>query len=475
MSATPPPNKNNSDAPEGASDAEVKASELEFNKVRNERLRMAKEIEELKAEKMKRSLDALAEEKERLEAKSAAAAKPAAPQANDKTAESTLAATPKLREPAPKARLQKRHYLALLSFLLLAVAPTVITATYMWSWAADRYISRSGFSVRTEEVGSAFELLGGVAELSGSSSTDTEILYQFIQSQELVRSIDAEIDLRAIWSRVGADQDPVFTYDAPGTIEDLVEHWSRRVNVYSDGGTGLIDIEVQAFTPEDAQKVNQQIYEKSLEMINRLTEIAREDATSYARQDLNNSVERLKEVRTALTRFRNRTQIVDPAASIQSQMGIMSSLQAKLAEELVELDILLLITSENDPRIVRARQRIDVIEKRIVQERTKFGMGQAEGNEGDKPLFADLVGEYERLAVDLQFAESSYKAAQATLDAALAEARRQSRYLAAHIQPTLPESSEAPDRVQITSLVALFSFLAWAVVLLSAYAIRDRR
>lgn len=462
-----------------ASDDAVKAAEREFNLVRQDRLRMAKEIEDLKAEKMQRSLDALESEKAASEAHRAKISADAAAKttANDVSPISAPEATEtsNVPPPAPKARLRGRHVVTLFSFLIFAIGPVLLTAWYMWDRALDRYISRAGFSVRTEEVGSAFELLGGITELSGSSSTDTEILFQFIQSQELVRNIDNAVDLRAIWSDTELGRDPIFTYDAPGSIEDLTAHWARMVSVYSDSGTGLIDIEVQAFTPQDAQAVNQLIYDESLAMINRLSAIAREDGTRYAREDLDSSVERLKDARSVLTQFRNRTQIVDPAASIQSQMGIMSSLQSALANELIELDVLIQSTSQDDPRIVRARQRIDVIEARIVEERNKFGIGDSQDSDSGTPAFAELVGEYERLAVDLEFAEGSYRAAQATLDTSLAEARRQSRYLAAHIQPTLPESAEAPDRLQITSLVALFSFLAWAIATLSAYSIRDRR
>lgn len=447
----------------------------EVQKVRQERLKMAKQIQDLKAEKMQRQLKALEAENAQAEAEAEQAkveAEKPAPAAQPAEVEKPVR---KAAPPAPKARLQGRHVAAIVSFFIFALGPPLITGWYMWERAHDRYISTAGFSVRTEEVGSAFELLGGVAELSGSSSTDTEILYQFIKSQEIVRSIDEIADLRAIWSKADRDQDPIFVYDAPGTIEDLTEYWQRMVYVYSDSGTGLIDVQVQAFTAEDAQLINQLIYDASLEMINRLTEIAREDATGYAREDLDGAVERLKDARSALTLFRNRTQIVDPAASIQSQMGIMTSLQAALANELIELDILVQSTNQDDPRIVRAQQRIAVIEARIIEERNKFGVGENTDPTSDAPAFADLVGEYERLAVDLEFAEGSYRAAQATLDTALAEARRQSRYLAAHIQPTLPERADGPDRFQITFLVGLFSFLIWAIGTLSAYALRDRR
>ena len=91
--------------------------------------------------------------------------------------------------PVPLARAKTRHWLTLLSFVILVIGPTLASGWYLWTRAVDRYVSTVAFSVRTEEVGSAIELLGGVAELSGSSTSDTEILYQFIQSQEILRSM----------------------------------------------------------------------------------------------------------------------------------------------------------------------------------------------------------------------------------------------------------------------------------------------
>ena len=57
----------------------------------------------------------------------------------------------------------------------------------------------------------------------------------------------------------------------------------------------------------------------------------------------------------------------------------------------------------------------------------------------------------------------------------MAEARRQSRYLAAHVSPTLPERPELPQKLTLLGLVALFSFLIWAMIVLTGYALRDRR
>ena len=359
----------------------------------------------------------------------------------------------------------------MISFAIAVLLPSAATAWYLWTRAADQYASYVGFSVRTEEMSSPIELLGGFTGLSGSSSSDTDILYEFLQSQELVRAIDGTLDLRSIWSRP-AERDPIFAYEPPGTIEDLLAQWERMVTVSYRGGSGLMDIRVLAFTPQEAQAVAEQIFERSNDMINELSAIAREDAIRYAREELDAAVDRLKTARRAITDFRNRTQIVDPTIDTQGQMSLVASLQSQLAEAMIELDLLRGTTPEGFPRLVQAERRIEVIERRIAEEREKLGIGES-GTGGD--AMANLVGEYEILTVDREFAEQSYTGALAAYDAALAEARRQSRYLAAHVRPTLSERSEFPQRAMLWATVTLFLALAWSIVVLVAYALRDRR
>ena len=375
-------------------------------------------------------------------------------------------------QPAQPARARKRHWLLLLSFAVLVVLPSLLTAFYLWQRAADQFASDVAFSVRTEEKSSAIELLGGITELSGSSSSDTDILFAYLSSQELVSRVNERVDLRGIWSRVSLEQDPVFAFDPSGTIEDLQAHWDRKISVVYDSGTGLIDLEVRAFDPEDAQRVAQAVLEECAAMINSLSDIAQEDSIRYTREELQNAVERLKTARRALTQFRNRTQIVDPSIDTQNQMGLLVTLQQQLADALIEFDLLQDTTRDNDPRIAQARRRIDVINGRIASERRKLGLG----NEGEgEEAFASLVGEYEGLIVDREFAETAYIAALAAQDSAQAEVRRQSRYLAAHVKPTMAERAEFPKRVKILGLQSLFSFFIWSIFCLVYYSLRDRR
>jgi len=332
--------------------------------------------------------------------------------------------------------------------------------------AADQFESRVGFSVRAEEIASPADLFGGLAGLSSASSSDTDILYEFIQSQDMVRRIDARLDLRALYTKPATD--PVFALGRDSSIEELVAYWSRMLRLYYDAGTGLIEARAYAFAPEDAHAIAEAVLDEASRMINDLSTVARADTTRYAEAELAVSVERLVAARQAMTAFRNRTQIVDPSADVAGQMGLLNTLQAQLAETLIEHDLLAANTRAGDPRLDQARRKIEVIEARIAEERQKLGSGEAGG-------YAELFGEFERLQVDVEFAEQSYVSARAVYETALAEAQRKSRYLAAYIQPTRAETATAPRRYLGLAVVLAFAFAAWSIAALVYYSLRDRR
>ena len=378
-----------------------------------------------------------------------------------------------IRPLAGKAKRRKRHWGLITAFFIIVVLPVSATWWYLTERAVDQYASTVGFTVRSEDVSSATDLLGGLGQSfgGGGSGSDSDILYEFIRSQALVAQIDADLDLRRHYAR-HLDMDPIFAFDPEGTIEDLTAYWQRMVRISYDAGSGLMELRVLAFDPDEARSIANAIFSNSTRMINDLSAIAREDATRYAREDLELAVERLKEARESLTAFRILSEIVDPTADIEGQMGLLNLLQSQQVEALIEFDLLNNSTREGDPRLEQARRRIVVIEDRIREERQKFGVG---GGGAEDESYAETIAEFERLAVDREFAEQAYAATLAAFDSARAEANRQSRYLAAYIKPTLAERAEFPNRPLLIGIVALFSFLAWAIMSLVYYALRDRR
>lgn len=377
---------------------------------------------------------------------------------------------PILLQPAERAFLRIRHFAIFFSFFVAVVAPIGVAAWYLYARALDQYASTVGFTVRTEEAMSPMDLFGGFGSVAGTGSPDPDILYEFVQSQELVQALDQKFDLRSIYQ--GDAKDPVFSFDSSGTIEDLVSYWNRMVRTTYDSGTGLIEVRVLAFTPEDAQKITRAVFAESSRLINQMSDIAREDATRFAKDELDSAVERLRNSRYELAEYRSKTQIVDPTADIAAQMGLIESMKSQLAAAVVEYDVLSKTTVAKDPRIERLALRIDVIEQRIEKERKKFSSNENSETEVD---YATLVSDFERLSVDNRFAEENYTAALAAYYTAKADANRQTRYLAAHLQPTLAERAEYPERLKLMMLISAFAILGWSIFVLIYYSIRDRR
>jgi len=369
--------------------------------------------------------------------------------------------------------MRRRHWGLAFSFLLMVLGPLAGIIFYLWTTATDQYISTTGFTVRSQESSGAADLFGGLAQFTGgTTASDSDILYEFIQSQEMVEAVDARLDLRARYSEPWPE-DWAFAIWPDADLEDLIWYWQRIVGISYDSGTGLIEVQATGFDPETAQLVTSTIVAESQNRINALNSQARADAMSYANADLEEAVELLKAAREALTRFRTRTRIVDPAADIQARMGVMTNLQQQLAEALIEYDLLATTTAASDPRVIKAQRRIDVIRKRIVIERQTFTSTTTEtGAVGED--YPTLISEFESLSVDLEYAEQSYRAALTAREVARDDVARQSRYLATYIKPTRAQTPEHPERYILSALAGLFLLLVWSILALVYYSIRDR-
>ena len=376
-----------------------------------------------------------------------------------------------VRQPVGFARPRRRHWLALLTLVLFVIVPTGVWGWYLWTRAVDQYTSTTQFSVRREEGGGSIDIFGGLSALGGTSgtATDTDILFEVIRSPDMVRRVSDQMDLVGAFTRAWP-RDFVFAYDPSGAQEDLTDYWNRQVKVLLDTNAGIITVRSSAFTPDDALRVSQAVLSESEKIVNALSDKALQDATSLAERQLFKTRDELLTARQEMTAFRIRTRILDPSADLGTQMEILANLQGALTQQQVALDQLRVNARAGDQRIIQAEQKIEALNRQIEEERSKFSGDTPEGES-----YATLMQEYEKLAVDLQFAESANTASRVAYEGALQNAQRQSRYLAAHIQPTAAQKSLTPDRPWLLALGFGLTFVLWSIAMLVYYSIRDRR
>ena len=381
-------------------------------------------------------------------------------------------AAPGLPAAAP-ARMRRRHRLGLASFVALVLLPFLAATAYLYVRAADEYHSEVAFSVRSEEMGVASAgLLGALTSIGSGTASDSDILDAYIRSREIVEAVSARLDLRAIWNRPGTDWatgDPVFTLGDDPTVEALHAQWLRMVRVDYDLNAGIIAVTARAFTPGDARAIATAVLDGSSALVNALSDQARADAVRFASEELAEAEAHLAGVREALGAFRRAHNIVDPAADVAGQGGMLAALDRELAGALVERRMLASYAPAGDARLAQADRRIAAITAQIGEERAALGIPGVAG------ALPDVVGRYEALAVDLEFASTAYTQALAGLAMARAEARRQARYLAAHVRPTLATAPLYPRRALLAGMTGLFLLLGWGVAAIVWYNVRDSR
>lgn len=379
------------------------------------------------------------------------------------------------RPPPPaeqmRARLRPRHLLVIVSFILLVVVPAAAVNWYLHARAADQYVSRAALTVTSDDFLASAGMIDDLLNPVKSEASDTDILFAHIRSPDIVARIDRRLDLRRIYRREAA-RDPLLSLGPDDSIEALTRYWRRMVDVAYEPRQGIIHLRVRAFTPQDAQAINRAIVEESRRLVDALNEAARADAVRYAEQDLAEARARLEALWAELRAFRNRNQVVLPGADAAARVALIGWLQDRMAEALVERATLVETTRENDPRLARLDRRIAAIAARIAEERARLGSESA--GAGGRTM-SQVLADYEALLVDIEFAQGAYLAAMGQLDAARAEARRRSRDLAVHVQPTLPQSPEYPQRLLLGLLTTFLIFTAWLIMVLIGYNMRDSR
>ncbi|TCO80320.1 capsular polysaccharide transport system permease protein [Plasticicumulans lactativorans] len=352
------------------------------------------------------------------------------------------------------------------SAVLCIGLPTLLAVLFYGLLAADRYVAEARIAVRGSQA-VVPDLLGALGvPAQGGAAADALVVQDYVRSREAVEALQQGVDLRAIFNRPEADW---FTRLAPGEpIEDVVKYWGKRVEVNFDATSGITTLQVAAFRPEDAVRVAQAVVDASESLVNRLSERARKDAVAYAEEEVRYAQGRVSEARTALTHFREQRQSLDPARSAEARLGIIAELEGELAKSQAELAAARAYLKPGTPTVVSMEARINALRQQIKDERARLA-----GDGGSGGVSSGLVGDYEKLMIEREFAEKLYSTALASLEAARAEAGRKQRYLVAFVQPHLPEQAEQPQRVLGVITVFFTALMAWSIGALAVAAIKD--
>lgn len=342
--------------------------------------------------------------------------------------------------------------------LLFVVVPMLVAAIYYGFIASDEYESQSRFVIKApDQKGPQIANLANLIQSTGTSAAQeqSQEVIDYVRSRNGLADLENRIDVRKRFE--SPDADVLSRFPPPfrdARFENLYKYYRAMVTIDTDHDTGSIVLTVKAFTPEDARDMNARLLDLSEAMVNRLNGRAQSQAVAEAQKHVELAEDRARKTAQALRQYRNAAVIVDPekqAAGVLEISDALISQQAALSAQLQSIERV----APRNPAIGALRQRIAALQGQIAAQ-----TGRATGTQNG---LANKMTSYDDLTLSNKFADDALAAAQASLEGALTDARRQQFYLVRIVTPDLPDVPAYPKR--------LLSILVVAAVAIGLYLI----
>ena len=344
-----------------------------------------------------------------------------------------------------------------LALVLVVLVPTVASSLYYGLIASNRFVSEAQYVVRgvSTQRATGVDILFRTLGISRAVD-DTNAVQNYLLSRDAVRALEAKVPLRRIFSTASADWGSRFPRPwRDDSFESLYDYYRDRVQIVTNSKSGITELAVATFRPEDSVTIAVALLEVAEEMVNRLNERARNDLVDAARREVQQSEAALLEVQKHLTAYRNSELVVDPmknSAAILETIGALTNDVAQASARLSEVES----TTPNSPLRHGLRAQLTALQQQITNLRSLLA--------GDEKALATNLSIYERLTLERSLADNRLGAATTAYIAAQQEAQRKQIYVERVVSPNLSDESTAPRRLHAVATVFTVCVTFFAVM-----------
>ncbi len=322
---------------------------------------------------------------------------------------------------------QPHWALTLLSILLVSF--------YWFLWAEDRYVSRATVVLESSQIAqpdlSMSSILGG-----SGGDTDLLLLREYLLSVDMLKKVQNKLNFRKHYSENGDFFARLSDANVP--IETLHEYYQKRVTVELDEYAGVLNIRVQAYTPEFAHKIVKLLLDAGERHMNDMGQRLAEEQVNFLESQLQRLSDRLSEARTNLLKFQNREGLVAPEQTVQSINQVVATLEGNLAQLKAQRQALSSYQSNRSSEMQRVQSQIEAMREQIQEQRDRLARATGES-------LNRVSSEYKTLELQAQFAQETYSSALSALENTRLEAARKLKQVSILQSPLMPEYATKPD------------------------------
>lgn len=343
---------------------------------------------------------------------------------------------------------------------LVLFLPTLFSAIYFFFLASDQYESEAKFVVRSAQRPDSLGGLSFLVQLGLQRSQDDSFIVQdFMASRDAVRELQQRLPLRGMFKTDVLDiiaGYPSFLYGP--REERFYKYFQTMVSVVHTDKTGISTLKVRAFSAENAKEIADTLLQLGEGLVNRLNERLLRDAVGRAEAEVIEAQNRVIAAQAALTAFRNKELLIDPARNAVALAELIAKLSTELATTRAQIAEAKM-NSSTGPQLPVLERKAIALDEQIASERTRV----ARSSDG----LAERIAAYERFVLEREFANKMLGTNEADLVRAKAEAAKQLLYLERVVEPNLADYSTQPKRLRsvLTVFVAnlLLMLIAWLI------------
>ncbi|MDR6714696.1 capsular polysaccharide transport system permease protein [Pseudomonas hunanensis] len=354
--------------------------------------------------------------------------------------------------------------------IVMVFIPMALAAVYYFFFAMDRYVSSAQVVVRQDGNNSAAQVPGIATLLSGTnpvSREETLYLREYIASTEMMLLLEDQVH----WIEQFSEQrkDVFFWLDEKSQREDLLKYYQRMVVAHFDETTGLLRVEVQAFSPELSEQMLRAILQASEHFVNEVTHRIAREQMKFAQTELETARKTYAKHKTELLDFQNDNKVLDGGISAQNRATIIAELEGQYTREQALLTEISFKLRADAPQVRQQRQKVEAITQQLAKEKRTL-VSSPKGSQLNV-----IASRYQQLMLDAGIAEASYKTAVAALDNARIETSKKIRTLVTVVSPNTPQLAVYPERWYNLATILLGLLMLYGITRFVLASIEDHR
>ncbi|WP_342760201.1 sugar transporter [Leclercia adecarboxylata] len=353
-----------------------------------------------------------------------------------------------------------------LGSFLWVVACFAIAVIYFALIASDRYVSRADIVVKQADqikmLPDALSMLG----LGGSNHEDVLIIQDYLKSTDLLNKLDKKLDLKAHFQNSAVDYFSRLPSDA--SQEDFLKYYREHLTLRLDDISGVLTIELQAFDPAYGQKVVGVMLKESESFINKLGHQVALEQLAFVEKEVDRAYQRVQAEKTKVLEFQNTHHLISPESTSTARMGVVSQIEAQLAQQQAQLKQLQSYMKATAPAVVSVQARVDALTEQLAQE-------QARLTGADRNAMNEITASYMDVQTQASLAADLYKTGLVSLEQARMEAYRKLKHLLVISQPTLAEDAEYPRRLYNLATIGVLLCLLYGLIVMGLATLREHQ